>query len=138
MEIKMKNYNFKYPVLILDDKRKHIGCIKSRFEICSIKGVSFYNKLIVIDSDGQSLKIEGVKKTLNAPFKYWILYFQRMFEVEYEYAIGEIYSLDQTKDIAMQYVKRKPHFWLALDTIQGIKDRIYRAKTFAELFLIFK
>lgn len=135
----MGKYNFKYPLLFLKENEGHLSSMdKDRFGLVSVGGGGFYKNLLIIDSDGQSIKITKINRIKNAPFKYWIIYFQRMLEVEYEYEIGKVYSLDEAKEVAMAYVERKKKFWLALDTIDGIRERVNNAKSYTELYCIFK
>ena len=133
------NYNYKYPLLFFKKNNNHLSAMKQkRFGLVSSGAGDFYKKLLVIDSDGQSILITKIIGKKTASFIYCIIYFQKMLEIEYEYEIGEKYSLEEVKIKVMEYVRKRPKYWLSLDTIDGINQRVNAATSFSDLFLIFR
>jgi hypothetical protein len=136
----MTNKTLSYPILTLRDGDKNIYCTLGNFDIASVGGEKFYKKVnSVIDSDGKEYCLKSFKVKGNAKFIHWIRYFQKMIEIDlhFEDKVDKI-SLGQLKDRIFDQVTKDQKHWLVLDTLEGMKSRIYSAGSFEELIRIFK
>jgi hypothetical protein len=61
-----------------------------------------------------------------------------MVEVEPKVKSTQRLSLEEIKGKVFEHVTKHSKHWLVLDTLEGMKSRIYSAKSFEELFRIFK
>lgn len=139
LDIGINKNNMKYPILIFKKNDNNIYALKSRFEIASVGGDEFYKNLTVINVEGEIRYSKSVKVIGRAQLKYCLLYFQKMIEVKVSYKDEiDFISLDDLKIKIFNHIKKKPKKWLTLDTLEGIKELIDKAKSYEELFLIFR
>ncbi len=129
--------SIKTPILIFKAGHKQIYSYDFAF-MADKSLVSFYNKTIVIDSDGKVFNIESAER--KGKIKIWqsLKSLSLMVEVEPKISSIESISLDQLKDKVFEHVSRHPKHWTSLDTLDGIKEKIYSSRSHADLIRIFR
>jgi predicted DNA binding protein len=136
----MISKNLKYPIVTMRDGDKNIYSTLKNFDLASVGGEKFYKKLnTIVDSDGNVFRLKSYKVKGNAKFIHWLMYFQRMIEVDllFEDSVEKI-TLQGLQDKIFAHVSSNAKHWLVLDTLQGIKSQIYSAQSFEELIMIFR
>ena len=136
----MISKDIKYPILTMRDGDKNIYSTPKNFDIASVGGEKFYKKLnTVIDSQGNVFRLKSYKVKGNAKLIYCLMYFQRMIEVDVQFEdLVEKVTLLELKDKIFANVSSNSKHWLVLDTLEGMKSRIYNSGSFEELIRIFR
>ena len=129
----------KYPLLVLKKGDNNIYAFKSDFGIVSKGGEKFYKNLTIINSNGEVYHSIDARVLGNAKIFYYLKYFQKMYQVEviYDKKIDYI-TLEDLKIKIIQFIKKSPKKWLALDTIEEIQKMIEKTNSYKELILIFE
>jgi hypothetical protein len=127
----------KTPILIF--KKGHKNLYAYEFAFMANKSlVSFYKDTTLVDSIGGIFEIESAARKGGIKLLQSLKSLSLMVEVDPKIkSVGKI-TLDELKDRIFAHVSSNAKHWLVLDTLDGMRERIYSARSFEELIRIFR
>lgn len=129
-----------FPVIVFERSDKKIFSLDYKFLMGDMRFVDVaFKNVEVVDSAGKVFKLTGVSKAsglrLLESIKLVGLIVKLIPIIEGD--VKDI-SLSELQDRIFTHVSTNAKHWLVLDTLEGMKERIYSSKNFEELIKIFR
>ena len=129
--------DIKTPIIIFKKGDKNLYAYEFAF-MTNTEMVSFYSNTTVIDSKGGLYEVESAIRKGGIKLLQSLKSLSPMVEVEPKIRFAGKISLAELKDKIFDHVSLHSKHWLVLDTLEGMKVRIYSAQNFEGLIRIFK
>jgi len=134
----MINIEITFPVLGLKEEDSNVYVFSNHIGIVSKGGEKFYNKLWIVDSNGNTFFLTNAKLKGKAPLKYSLKYFQTMYELDLTFESNGKISLDELNQKIYNHISAYEQKWISLGTVEMMKEKMDKCTSYENLIKTFR
>lgn len=134
----MINVDVEFPVLGLREDDGNVYVFSSHIGIVSKGGHTFYKRLRIIDSSGNTFLLSNSELKGKAPIKYSFKYFQQMYEMDLTFEKEKKVTLDELKQRVFAHISKYQQKWVNLGTVELVQEKMNKCTSYKQLIEMFK